>query len=174
MVPACSLDSQSPGAGLCRAMRWGPVSLFRTPMPIPDPTIWAAVTGGLGAALGATAKSYFDARKVDRQKDSDDIKTLVGALITANGDERASQGRLIEKLLTDQAHLTNALDSLRRQLEEAQGRHHKCELTCSELQGRIALLERESDIGRTAAMVAGTPAAVVVVKGEGGPNAPTT
>lgn len=149
--------------------------------PAADTTMLVATVSAVSATLGAIGRSFFDAKKTDRQKDSDDIKTLVGALIDQNGQRHASQDHFIEKLLTEQAHTTQALDALRRQREQdrsqaqadlaaANAKHHQCELECAGLKGRVALMEREIQVLKVAEKTA--PTVLLVPKGD--ENAQTT
>ena len=137
-----------------------------------EPVTLYAVVAALGGAIGVLGKGYFDARKVEKTQETREVETLVKALVTTTEQRAASQDRLIEKLLTDQAHLTNRVDTAEARVSESQAAHHKCELTCTELQGRLALLERDRDISKTAEKT--IAAAVTVVEKAGEANAPTT
>lgn len=114
-----------------------------------DGNVWIAIATALGALGGIYFKGFFDTRKSESAGQTSETLKLIEALLqtserqeAANGRASAQQDRLIEKLLHDQAHFANRIDTMGTDLKASEAAHHKCELTCSDLMGRLALLER--------------------------------
>lgn len=114
-------------------------------MPL-DAMVIGPACAAIGAAIGVIGKGHYDTRRAINAGEVKESVLLINSLMEMSKRQDQANVRTMEKVLTEQAHLTLRVDELSRSERE-------CLINCERLAARVAMMEREAQTAQTVAGV---------------------